>query len=238
MNRKCRVLPLLLCMALAAPAFALIVIGGPGAAQEQSGSQHSLYWHQRAGHFQLLPNDRGEIVFLGDSITDGGNWSEMFHNPLIKNRGISGDVTQGVLDRLGEVVESKPAKIFLMIGINDLARGLTEKEILANIKSIIRRIRKKSPETTLYLQSLLPVNPDFPIFPDHTDKGAQIKNINIVLRRMAGDYGAVFVDLYPLFTVEGDKLNPDFTNDGLHLTGAGYAVWKKAVAPLLPPDAL
>ena len=140
-------------MALAASALVLIAIGDLSAAQEQSGSQHSLYWHQRAGHFRLLPNDRGEIVFLGDSITDGCDWSEMFHNPLIKNRGISGDVTQGVLDRLGEVVESKPAKIFLMIGINDLARGLTEKEILANIESIIREVRKKSPETKLYLQS-------------------------------------------------------------------------------------
>jgi len=233
MHRKRRVLPLILCLALAMPAFALIVMGGPAAAQEQSGSQHSLYWQQRASHFRLLPNDKGEIIFLGDSITDGCDWSEMFHNPLIKNRGISGDMTRGVLDRLDEVVESKPAKIFLMIGINDLAMGLNEKEILANIKRIIREIRQKSPDTRLYLQSVLPVNPDFRVFPDHVDKSAEIKNINSVLRRMAGDYDAVFVDLYPLFIEEGEKLDPEFTNDGLHLTGAGYAVWKEAVAPFL-----
>jgi len=131
------------------------------------------------------------------------------------------------------VVESKPAKIFLMIGINDLAMGLNEKEILANIKRIIREIRQKSPDTRLYLQSVLPVNPDFRVFPDHVDKSAEIKNINSVLRRMAGDYDAVFVDLYPLFIEEGEKLDPEFTNDGLHLTGAGYAVWKEAVAPFL-----
>ncbi len=202
-------------------------------AREPRGDQHSLYWEQRAGHYRLLPNDSGEIIFLGDSITEGCDWSEMFHDPLVKNRGISGDVTQGVLDRLDEVVESKPAKIFLMIGINDLASGMTEKEILANIKSIIREIRRKSPETKLYLQSLLPVNPDFPIFLHHSDKGSQIRNINTVLRRMAKDYGAVYVDLYPLFTGEGEKLDPAYTNDGLHLTGAGYAVWKEAVAPYL-----
>ncbi|MFA9452939.1 MAG: GDSL-type esterase/lipase family protein [Candidatus Aminicenantaceae bacterium] len=218
---------------LCALAFALVLIGVPGAAQEQSGSQHSPYWQQRASHFRLLPNDRGEIIFLGDSITEGCDWSEMFHNPLIKNRGISGDVTRGVLDRLDEVVESMPAKIFLMIGINDLALGLTEKQILANIKSIIREVRLKSPDTTMYLQSLLPVNPDFRVFPDHANKGAQIKNINLVLRRMAHDYGAEFVNLYPLFIGEGEKLDPEFTNDGLHLTGAGYAVWKEAVAPFL-----
>ena len=233
MNRRHRVFPLRLCLSLSASALVLITVGNLSAAWEQSGSQHSLYWQQRASHFRLLPNDKGEIIFLGDSITDGCDWSEMFHNPLIKNRGISGDVARGVLDRLAEVVESKPAKVFLMIGINDLAMGLSEKEILANIKRIIREIRQKSPDTRLYLQSLLPVNPDFRVLPDHVDKGAQIKNINSVLRRMAGDYDAVFVDLYPLFIEEGEKLDPEFTNDGLHLTGAGYAVWKEAVAPFL-----
>jgi lysophospholipase L1-like esterase len=202
-------------------------------ALQTGGHQHSLYWHQRASHYRQLPNERGEIIFLGDSITEGCDWGEMFQDPLVKNRGISGDVTQGILDRLDEVVESRPAKVFLMIGINDLAEGLAEKEVLANIKRIIREVRKRSPDTKLYLQSLLPVNPDFKVFPDHVDKAVEIKNINTVLRRLATDYGAVFVDLYPLFIGERDKLDPEYTNDGLHLTGAGYAVWKKAVAPYL-----
>jgi lysophospholipase L1-like esterase len=55
-------------------------------------------------------------------------------------------------------------------------------------------------------------------------------NINTGLKRMAKDYSLCYVDLYPLFTGDGDKLRPEYTNDGLHLTGAGYAVWKKAVA--------
>jgi lysophospholipase L1-like esterase len=177
--------------------------------------------------------DQGEVVFLGNSITYGGDWNGMFPSLLIKNRGISGDVTQGVLDRLDRVLETRPAKIFLMIGINDLAFGRNEEEILANIKRIIREIRQGSPETILYLQSLLPVNPDYPVFSNHTDKGLQIKNINRVLRRMAGDYGAVFVDLYPLFVGQDDKLDPRYTKDGLHLTAAGYSVWEKAVAPHL-----
>ena len=214
-------------------ALALFLWEGAEGARQTAGNPHSLYWQQRASHYRQLPNDKGEVIFLGDSITEGGDWGEMFHDPLVKNRGISGDVTQGVLDRLDEVVESKPAKVFLMIGINDLAGGLTEKQILANIKCIIREIRRKSPDTKVYLQSLLPVNPDFRVFPDHVDKSVQIKNINIVLRRMAEDYEAVFVDLYPLFIGVGDKLDPDYTNDGLHLTGAGYSVWKEAVASYL-----
>ena len=38
----------------------------------------------------------------------------------VRNRGISGDVTDGVLLRLGELIKYKPTSIFIMIGINDL----------------------------------------------------------------------------------------------------------------------
>jgi len=220
-----RVSMVLLCGAVA------LMFVGMLSAQQTSQSTHSLYWHQRASHFRGLPNDPGEIIFLGDSITDGCNWCEMLGDPKVKNRGISGDVTQGILDRLDEVVESRPAKIFLMIGINDLARGISEKEILANIKRIIQRVLKKSPDTQVYLESLLPVNPDFRLFLNHTRKQDEIRNTNKVLKRMAEDYGLQFVDLYPLFADKDDKLRPEFTNDGLHLTGAGYAEWKKALLP-------
>ncbi len=212
-------------------AIAALSVGIYPAVQEKP--DHPAYWHQRASHFRLLPNEEGEIIMLGDSITEGCNWSEMFANPKLKNRGISGDVTQGVLDRLDEVLESHPERIFLMIGINDLGHGKTEEEILANIKRIIREVRKKSPESTLYLESLLPVNPDFAMFPTHTDKTQQVIAINTVLRRMAADYDAVYVDLYSRFVTQGGKLDPAFTNDGLHLTGPGYAIWKKALEPYL-----
>ena len=210
-----------------------LILGGLCSAQQARKTEHSLYWHQRASHFKTLPNDQGEIIFLGDSITDGGNWTEMFPNARVKNRGISGDTTQGILDRLDEVVESKPAKIFLMIGINDLALGLSEKEILANVKRIVQQIRRHSPDTSIYLESMLPVNPDFGLFPGHTRKRDEVLNINKVLERMAEDYGLRYVDLYRLFAGKDEKLRPELTNDGLHLTGAGYALWKKAVTPYI-----
>ncbi len=213
------------------PAAAALIAGITFGIQEKP--DHPAYWHQRASHFRQLPNDEGEIIMLGDSITEGCNWSEMFANPKFKNRGIGGDVTRGILDRLDEVLDSRPERIFLMIGINDLGHGRPEKEILANIKRIIREVREKSPESTLYLESLLPVNPDFGMFPNHTDKAEQVIAINTVLRRMAADYDVVYVDLYSRFVTGEGKLDPAFTNDGLHLTGPGYAVWKKALEPFL-----
>ena len=78
-----------------------------------------VYEH-RKNLFQQLPNTSGEIIFLGDSMTEYGEWVEFFGNPNIKNRGIAGDMTDGILDRLDEVTASSPSQLFLMIGVNDL----------------------------------------------------------------------------------------------------------------------
>jgi hypothetical protein len=89
----------------------LVFFGFQAQSQEKQKTKYYPYWHQKETHFRSLPNEANEIIFLGDSITDGCNWSEMFHDLRVKNRGISADITDGVLDRLDEVVESKPLKI-------------------------------------------------------------------------------------------------------------------------------
>ena len=55
-----------------------------------------------------------------------GSWAEFFQNSNIKNRGISGDITEGILYRISEITESQPLQVFLMIGTNDLAKGKTK----------------------------------------------------------------------------------------------------------------
>jgi len=199
-------------------------------------SKHSTYYDQRKTLFEVLPNTKGEIIFLGNSITDGGNWSELFHDLNVKNRGISGDVTDGVLDRLDEVVESKPAKIFIMIGVNDLARGKTVAYVVDNYKKIIERIRKNSPETTIYIQSVLPVNDHFTKFKNHVNKTDQIIAVNNHLKEMAQQFDKTsYIDLFSHFATEDNRLKPNYTNDGLHLTGKGYLLWKSLIEKYVEP---
>ncbi|MCB9302878.1 MAG: family 20 glycosylhydrolase [Lewinellaceae bacterium] len=190
--------------------------------------EHSTYYYQKKTHFEQLPNSRKEIIFIGDSITDGCEWSEMFGNKKIKNRGISGDITQGVLDRLEETTDSKPKKVFLMIGINDLARGLTAEYVLTNTRLIVGRIREASPKTQIFLQSLLPVNDYFGKFDGHTDKNEAVKTVNLGLQKMAGE-NVIFINLHEKFLNGEGKLNLDYTNDGLHLNGNGYRLWKELI---------
>lgn len=187
------------------------------------------YWHQKTSLFKILPNLDDEIVFLGDSLTDGCDWNEMFPDKNVVNRGISGDQTSGVLSRLDEVIESKPLKVFLMIGINDLAEGKIEEEVVYNIKQIVKIIHKRSPETEIFLQSLLPVNGEFEYFQNHTNKTEHIIRINRALKNFSALGEVTYINLYSLFVTKDNLLNPEFTNDGLHLKGKGYMVWKEAV---------
>jgi len=180
------------------------------------------YWKHKVDQFRMLPNPKSEICFLGDSITDGCNWTELIQNLKVTNRGIGGDTAQGVLDRIDEVTAGKPAKIFLMIGTNDMAwGGKTVSETRDKIGEIIDTVKQQSPSTTIYLQSVLPVI-------DGMVKLYENKNINPLdeeLAKLAAEKKVTWINLAPLFKDENGQLKKEFTEDGLHLNGKAYTVW-------------
>jgi len=208
-------------------------------AQAQTGrpqlhdSLFSTYYHQRATLFKSLPQTSGDIIFIGNSITDGGEWSELFNDLRIKNRGISGDVSAGLIHRIDEVVQRKPQKVFIMIGTNDLARNVSPDSVLKNIFWMVKHLRQQSPSTKVFVQSILPVNEVYGKFGGHTSKGAQIKTVNAQLAQQATTQGYTYVDLYKAFSNSAGKLKETLTNDGLHLNGEAYLLWKHLVYPFV-----
>jgi lysophospholipase L1-like esterase len=191
-------------------------------------SDHSTYYYQKKTHFESIPDEDGEILFIGDSMTDGCEWSEVFGNSKVKNRGISGDVVQGVIDRLSEIVASQPRKIFLMIGVNDVARGREADYIVDKTQLIIDRINEYAPGTKIYLQSLLPVNDYFGMFSGHTSKNHVINEVNEGLANLSCN-NLTFINLHPNFVGKDNKLDTTYTNDGLHLKGEGYELWASLI---------
>jgi lysophospholipase L1-like esterase len=180
------------------------------------------YWKHKVDQFRILPNPKGEICFLGDSITDGCCWTELIGNIKVTNRGIGGDTAQGVLDRIDEVTAGKPSKVFLMIGTNDLAwAGKTVPETVENISKILDAIKTQSPQTQIYLQSILPV------IDGRNDKfdNKDIEEINPLLVKLASDKKVTFINLAPSFKDATGQLKQEFTEDGLHLNGKAYLVW-------------
>lgn len=196
-------------------------------------SLFTTYYHQRWSQFQLLPQTKGDIVFIGNSITDGGEWAELFGDIRVKNRGISGDVSAGVLKRLEEIATRRPACLFIMIGINDLARGLSVDAVFGNIQLAVDYMRYKSISTRIYVQSLLPVSAQFGKFSGHTNKTDSILRLNRLLKQAASEKGYIYLDIYSHFCDETGRLSSHFTNDGLHLSGEGYLLWKHLIFPVV-----
>ncbi len=187
----------------------------------------TTYYQQKLTLFKLLPDTKNEIIFLGNSITDIGEWAEIWDNKKVKNRGISGDNTFGVLARLDEVVSSKPAKIFIMIGINDISKSTPDSVIISNYKKIISKIKLASPNTKIIVQSILPTNNNFTAFKNHQNKTEHILFINDALEKYCVENKLVYVDLYSSFLDDEKKLDKKYTNDGLHINGYGYMKWKE-----------
>lgn len=195
--------------------------------------KYSTFYMQRSSLFNKLSITSKDIVFIGNSITNGAEWNELFPQKRVKNRGISGDTSEGVFDRLDAVVKGKPAKIFILIGVNDISREIKVETIVLNMKQIVEKIQKESPKTKIYIQSILPVNPDFEMFKGHM-KPELIKEINQFYQNIAQEYKVNYIDLYSYFLEDGtDKMNKKYTNDGLHLLGEGYLLWGEIVKPYL-----
>ena len=172
-----------------------------------------------------------DIVMLGNSLTEGGgDWGKRLGKDNVINRGISGDEVMGVYDRLHQILPGKPAKIFLLIGVNDVSHDLSTDSIVYRIDQTLTRIQKESPETKVYLQSLLPINESFNRYKRLTNKTYQIPEINARLETLAKEKKITFINLYPLFTEKGTNvLKKELTYDGLHLNDEGYKVWVDAI---------
>ena len=192
--------------------------------------REATFYAQRASRFESLPPVRRGIVFLGDSLTDGGEWAEVFGDATIMNRGIPGDTTRGVLARLDAVTAGAPAKVFLMIGVNDLEAGAPVDDIAANVGRILAAIKAQTPETAVFVQSALPVREALVSGPI---RNADIAALNRRLEAVSAEHQARYVDVASALADGSGELDARYTLDGIHLTGAGYSVWKRAIEELV-----
>lgn len=176
-----------------------------------------------------------DIVMLGNSLTEGGkDWGARLNKKNIRNRGIIGDEAMGVYDRLHQILPGHPAKLFLLIGINDVSHDLTADSVVTLITLLVDRIQRESPETKLYLQSLLPINESVCKYKTMIGKTDIVPEINRKLEALATSRKIPFINLFPLFTEKGTNvLRKELTRDGLHLTEEGYEIWGKKLKKYL-----
>lgn len=177
-----------------------------------------------------------EIIFLGDSITEGCDWSNLFRDSRIRNHGIGGDTSEGILNRLSPILDSRPRQIFIMAGINNLWDGMPVETITANFRQILVQCKSKSPTTQVIIQSVLPMNRTWSSTPERIPiVNAAVVALNTSLQALVHEFHCYYVDIHSLFLNEG-QLDARYTYDGLHLNASAYKVWRSAIQHLIAAE--
>ncbi len=179
---------------------------------------------KRPPHLTILAGDSLSLWFPPELLPEDKNWL---------NQAISGETSNGLLKRLDLLDRTQPEVIFVMIGINDLIRGISDEVILDNQRQIMSYLRKVHPTAQIVVQSILPHGGEETTWEGRekllTVANSRIRQLNQQLESVAANEGVKYLDLYPLFTSKQGNLHREFTTDGLHLSPEGYIVWRSAL---------
>ncbi|MGD9706502.1 MAG: GDSL-type esterase/lipase family protein [Candidatus Delongbacteria bacterium] len=170
---------------------------------------------------------QADIVMLGDSMTEFADWSELTGRDDVVNRGISGDITEGMLKRLDTVFKVKPKICFFMGGINDIIRRVSYERIRENIFSVMKELQNNEIKPVIF--SIIFTGTQF-------DESARINSLanqlNSDLEQYAKKNSIEYIDLNLIMCPEG-FLKSEYTYDGLHLNADGYKIWSSSLKEYL-----
>ena len=192
--------------------------------------------NHRFDSFKVLSPESGSIVFIGNSITDMHCWPEVFRTSTgeylpIVNRGNSGTYSTEQSNNLESYLENKPKKVFMMIGTNDIATSgglnFSGEQVLAYVKSIVERIHARSPQTKVYLYSILKNKTGNRVEATWLHTNEIVKKY---VETMNVDW-LTYIDLYD--KLAGVAQGGVWSYDNLHLTAAAYQVWCETICQYL-----
>ena len=200
------------------------------------------WWYDRlAANRRQIAESGGKIdlVFMGDSIThywdvgEGPDTSteivELRKKFSILNCGYGGDQTQHLLWRAknGELDGYEAKLVMLLIGTNNSSAGRPPEEVFAAIREIMGVIHTKQPKAKILL---------LPLFPRQTaDSPSNVRNlaVNALIHTASWGEHVIVKDLTGLFRDEkGDSIPELFDDERLHMSDAGFVVWRRAVEPI------
>lgn len=170
---------------------------------------------------------KGHIVFFGDSLTDFFPIQEFFDEPTIYNRGIASDTTSHLLQRMDNVIDLEPSKLFLLIGTNDLGMGETPEQTIVQIEKIIDQILTANPQTKVYVSSQYPMKRNlnfYSFFLCGTRSTKKLLKLNELEKEMCQKKELTYIDMWEVLADYEGRLQKVYTLDGLHLTTTGYSV--------------
>ena len=187
-------------------------------------------WQYRCDLFSEYKMGERSVVMLGNSLTE--NFECCMHDSRIYNMGISGDFTKGILMRIDQVIKLQPKVVFLMIGINDIIEKVPLMTVEKNYIKIVEKLKKEIPDLRLVIQSNLPVYNRESLLTGTEEINDLVEKMNQFLESYCKENKIEYLNLYSMY-VKNDQMNSDLTNDGIHLTEKGYAIWKAEIEKLI-----
>ena len=192
------------------------------------------YWRGRMATFdgEKSSIQPGGVVMVGDSLTERfPNLDQIFTDTQVLNRGIGGERIDHIATRIDSTITAhNPERIFLLCGINDILYPvLTTEQRMENYSWLVAQLQTAAPDATITLQTVLPTSRNW------AGKNAEVLEFNDFIRELALARNLPLIDLHPLFTDHQGELAAVYTNDGVHLNEAGYAVWAEALLAASTP---
>ena len=179
------------------------------------------YYYSDKKSFFEVNGSKADIVMIGGSIIDRAEWNELFSNISIVNRGISGDTTRDVLNRMESIYSTNAKKAFIMLGLNDLGRHIPVDEIISKYEKIVFQLKQHG--ITPYIQSVLFLGDK------HADRNKDVLKLNLKLQELSEKENIVFIDLNKVLSENGKLKKSYSSKDDIHLNGDGYFAWKNSI---------
>lgn len=191
-------------------------------------------YYAEDNHKLLASREPVDIVFMGDSITEG--WRDKrpgFFTPGRIDRGIGGQTSsQMVLRMYSDVIALKPKAVHIMAGTNDVAGNtgpMTAEMSENNIRAMSDIARRHGIRVLL---APVPPAASFPWRPG-LETRPRIAELNRRLERFARESGATWVDYRRVLDDGMGAMKPGLASDGVHPTGAGYDAMATVIEPIL-----
>jgi lysophospholipase L1-like esterase len=193
---------------------------------------NDLYWKDKVSQYEILNSKQnGGILFVGDSMVERFQVEEFFSTFKIYNRGNAWDDTKSLLSRLNNTVLNKnPAKVIIYIGGNDILYKSPFSESIKNFEEIINSLKESNVEIVII--SILPV------WETNKRDNKDISKLNMLIQKLCAKHSIVFFDIHDRFLNQNGELKQEFSNDGVHMNGAGYKLFANQISVILDKNQL
>lgn len=200
-------------------ALGMLIISSVLANRFFDSSQEGSAGQRRASQHAEFGVTQEHILFAGDDLTEEALWNEMFPSVPVRNRGIAGLNSERLLKTIPDHLADQPRAVFINVGASDIHDQIPLEQVSANVRELINISRSLSPDTQLFISSVLPLrNGDW----------RKVRRLNTLLRELADDRNIVFVDLEPMLNEQG-HFQAGFADRRMRLLGPGYSYWRDAL---------